>query len=122
MKNKSIIFLCVVGVLSTKSFAKTQLFLFPRDPFEEVSITLVQSTISPSKNIMYEEGTLIKLDGIVWDKLRPTAIIKVQNMANIVSTGSQVGNIEIEKISKKEVSLKVNNKNYILKLGKEIRL
>ena len=108
--------------LNIETIANQELFLFDRDPFAESSGNIIKESKAVSMNNFITEGAMLILEGIIWDAENPKAIVKIQGVTNILSEDSKISDIELISISKKDVSLKVEDKKYILKIGKEIRL
>ena len=118
IKNISIllIFICATTVFAAKKE-------FKRNPFEKFTSRNNDRLSSKDlfKNIK-KGGLIIKLKGVIWDIAAPQAVIEIQQISKTVKIGDTLGPVYIADITQKELILKVDNKTYILDLGKEFRI
>ena len=94
-----------------------------RNPFEKFS---TKSSVRISSKDMFKNikkgGLILKLKGVIWDISDPEAVLEIQQISKTVKIGETVGPVFVSDITQKELILKVDNKTYILGLGKEIRI
>jgi|APSaa5957512576_1039674.scaffolds.fasta_scaffold211284_1 hypothetical protein len=97
-----------------------------RDPFEPVefdsALLPVEKKIVDKKTEKMDQQFKIKLSGIVWDSLRPYALLKIGNHKKIIQEGTVFNNKKVLSIKEDHIVLKTNLKEIILEVGQYLRL
>ncbi|MCP4050540.1 MAG: hypothetical protein GY730_07540 [bacterium] len=97
-----------------------------RDPFEPAEYSKWKSYSKNVPSLNYLDGTFvrikIKLDGIIWDKVKPYAIFTIRGIKQSVEEGQELYGVSIEKVAPQYVLLKMGSKEIIIKIGQEYSL
>lgn len=117
------IILILFSFLSITMQAAIEQKEFTRNPFGK-PFSIIESIISSDDLIsgLKDGAIVLKLKGIIWDKNDPEAVIEVMQISKKVKIGDTIESIFVSNITKKELTLKVEDKTYILEIGKEFQL
>ena len=107
---------CLLLVLLTASVQAKQLH-FSRDPF----IPLDQLQFQQTGTLLDSQDLTVSLVGIIYDESDPAAVISIQRIKQIVYIDDTLADLTIIDIQKKTVTLKADNKTFILAIGEELR-
>ncbi len=110
---------CIIGIFYQHASAFDAL-LFKRNPF-----ALPQESVYEGERAQADipaENAVIALKGIIWDKNNPAAVITIQRIKRTVYIKDLIMDLEVTKITRKEMTLKGSDKTFILEIGKELRL